>query len=263
MPAHALKQKVIGGTRAWVAGSGPNLVVVHGGPGFSHAYLVDPLLPLASHFRLVFFDQRRRAPGGGGVDASSLTRQLSAVLAATEGSAGTFVLGHSWGSWLVLASLAQKKAPRVDGAVLVSPVPLTATRFREAQDRQAKAIGAYIARKRLDPPPGQDLEGMQALLPSYLAPGNRGRVTVRLSRFDARAYASIMASLPDYDFTKACAFLPRPTHLIYGEEDVAFVPSGTREIHRCANVDRVAGAAHFAFAERPRAFRSLVLGLLG
>src|SRR5262249_23619322 len=39
-------------------GSGPPLVVVHGGPGASHDYFLPYLLPLARHHRVVFIDER-------------------------------------------------------------------------------------------------------------------------------------------------------------------------------------------------------------
>ena len=39
-------------------GRGAPLVIVHGGPGASHDYLLPYLLPLARHNRLVFIDER-------------------------------------------------------------------------------------------------------------------------------------------------------------------------------------------------------------
>ena len=40
-----------------IEGEGPPLVLLSGGPGFSHRYL-QPLRSLASDARLIFFDQR-------------------------------------------------------------------------------------------------------------------------------------------------------------------------------------------------------------
>src|SRR4051794_19539840 len=39
-------------------GEGDPLVIVHGGPGASHDYLLPGLLPLARHNRLVLIDER-------------------------------------------------------------------------------------------------------------------------------------------------------------------------------------------------------------
>ena len=39
-------------------GNGKPLMIVHGGPGATHDYLLPHLLPLAKHYRLIFIDER-------------------------------------------------------------------------------------------------------------------------------------------------------------------------------------------------------------
>jgi proline iminopeptidase len=54
-------------------GSGPPLVVLHGGPDFNHAYLLPDLDRLADSFRLFYYDQRGRGRSARGVDPRDVT----------------------------------------------------------------------------------------------------------------------------------------------------------------------------------------------
>lgn len=126
-----MRSKQLGGSRVWTAGSGPTVVVVHGGPGFNHKYLTRSLLPLSPHFRLVFYDQRSR----GAISPATLTEQLRRILVAAAVDGPPVVLAHSWGTYLAFACLTLPDSPAVRGAVLVSPVPLTLNGFNRAGAR--------------------------------------------------------------------------------------------------------------------------------
>ena len=58
-----------GPTFVKAVGTGPPILVVHGGPGFDHTYLVEPLAFLTDRRTLVFYDQpgcgQTPAPQGG------------------------------------------------------------------------------------------------------------------------------------------------------------------------------------------------------
>jgi pimeloyl-ACP methyl ester carboxylesterase len=226
-----------------MVGNGPTVVVVHGGPGFDHKYLTPALLPLAAHFRLVFYDQRSR----GAITPANLTEQLRRILAAAAASDGPpVVLAHSWGTYLAFAWLTLN-APVVRGAVLVSPVPLTLKGFNRAGARFKKSLPT--------PAPTQ----IKALFPYYLAKRNRGKASIPLPHFDAAAYGKIITALQasPYDFRKACAFLPEGTHLVFGRQDRLSRASDFKGMRRRVAITNIPGAAHFAFAEQPEAFRRL------
>src|SRR5262245_33707918 len=56
-----------------VLGAGPDTVVVlHGGPGFHHGYLVPALQPLAERHTLIFYDQRGRGRSDWPADSTQL-----------------------------------------------------------------------------------------------------------------------------------------------------------------------------------------------
>jgi pimeloyl-ACP methyl ester carboxylesterase len=231
----------LGGSRVWTAGNGPTVVVVHGGPGFDHWYLTPPLLPLAKHFRLVFYDQRSR----GAITPAGLTEQLRRILAAVASEGPPVVLAHSWGTYLAFACLTLPNAPAVGGAALVSPVPLTLKGFTRAGARFQKSL----------PKPAPT--SIKELFPYYLAKQNRGKESIPMPHFDAAAYRRIMTALQgsSYDFRKASALLPKATHLVFGRQDHLSEPSDFKGISRRVSFTNVSGAAHFAFAEQPEVFR--------
>ena len=238
-----MRSKQLGGSRVWTAGSGPTVVVVHGGPGFNHKYLTRSLLPLSPHFRLVFYDQRSR----GAISPAALTEQLRRILVAAAVDGPPVVLAHSWGTYLAFACLTLPDSPAVRGAVLVSPVPLTLNGFNRA--------GARFKRSLPRPAP----TGIKELFPYYLAKSNRGKESISIPQFNAAAYGAVLAGLQrsSYDFRKASRFLPEGTHLVFGRQDRLSEPSDFKGISRRVSLTTVAGAAHFAFAEQPEVFRRL------
>jgi proline iminopeptidase len=88
-------------------GRGDPLVVLHGGPGASHDYLLPHLLPLARDNRLVFIDERGSGKSERLEDAASYTveamvEDVEAVRKALR--LGTInLLGHSYGGVLAQA----------------------------------------------------------------------------------------------------------------------------------------------------------------
>jgi proline iminopeptidase len=236
----------LGRTRVWTTGKGPTVVVVHGGPGFNHKYLMPSLLPLGRHFRLVFYDQRSR----GAVSSAVLTEQLRMILFACSSSGDApFVLAHSWGTYLALACLTSARRPDVRGALLVSPMPVTLQGFNRASARFDRSL----------PKPAPT--GIDSLFPYYLAKRNRGRISLPVPQFNAAVYEKVMAALQrsSYDFRTGLRRLPRPTRLVFGAQDQLSRASDFTRLRGRVAITNIAGAAHFAFAEQPDTFRRVVV----
>jgi pimeloyl-ACP methyl ester carboxylesterase len=230
----------------WTAGKGPAVVVVHGGPGFNHKYLVPSLLPLAAHFRLMFYDQRSRGTGS----PAALTEQLRKILAASGRMEGPpFVLAHSWGTYLAFACLSSASRPDVRAALLVSPVPLTLAGFNRASARFDRQL----------PKPAPS--GIEGLFPYYLAKQNRGKTSIPVPQFSASVHARVTARLQrsSYDFRGAPRLLPKPTALVFGTQDQLSRAADFKGARRKIAITSIPDAAHFAFAEQPQAFLRVVL----
>ena len=132
-------------------GSGPPLLILHGGPGASHDYLLPHLVPLARRNRLVFIDER-----GGGKSpklenpaeytVENMVEDAEAVRKALR-LGKINLLGHSFGGVLAQA-YAFKYQKNLSHLVLCSTFHST-KRFNEV----FKAIKAKMApdlRERID-----------------------------------------------------------------------------------------------------------------
>jgi proline iminopeptidase len=92
---------------AETVGQGPPLVILHGGPGASHDYLLPHLLPLARRHRLVFIDERgsgksEKLVDPAGYTVEAMVEDVEAVRIAL-GLGKIDLLGHSYGGVLAQA----------------------------------------------------------------------------------------------------------------------------------------------------------------
>jgi proline iminopeptidase len=134
-------------------GDGPAVVVLHGGPGAHHDYLLPQYDRLAHRRTLLYYDQR----GGGRSPVTRETpvgwREQVADLEALRDRWGlerVTLLGYSWGGLLaVLYALAHPD--RVTRLALVSAAPLTAA-WRDEFERRfaARMAQPWLARARAE-----------------------------------------------------------------------------------------------------------------
>lgn len=111
----------------------PPVIAIHGGPGGDSRYLY-PIEPLASDYRVIFYDQR-----GAGlsprVDKASLTLEsnlsdLHSIVEHYGSGHPVRLIGHSWGAMLAIGYLG-RHPERVSHAVAVEPGMLTPAAARE------------------------------------------------------------------------------------------------------------------------------------
>ncbi len=273
----------VGGTELFVhqEGSGLPLVVVHGGPVLDHGYLVEPLAPLGDSRRLVFFDQRLSGRSAGAVDSASV--RLDTLVADLEalrtelGLARIDLLGHSWGGLLAIR-YALLHPDRLRSLILVSPMAPSAELWREEQ---------ALLQSRLSP---EDTAGMGELAASPGFQGGEPAAVERMLQLSfrgqladpsladslrfhipadyrerSRQFGFLLPDLLTYDFTDALAKLTVPTLVVYGAQEPGMtVAADTLErLLPDVRVERIQGAGHFPFLERPDRFRSALVRFLG
>lgn len=111
-----------------IEGQGDTLVIIHGGPGLDHTYLLPQLGELSDEFTLIFYDQRGTGKSECVIDSISITldnfiddlENLRKELKLEKMN----LLGHSWGGFLAM-NYAIKFSGTVDKIVLVGTIPAT------------------------------------------------------------------------------------------------------------------------------------------
>ena len=108
------------GLAGWVTGSGPAVLLLHGGPGMTD--YMESLLPELDGYRVASFQQRGVAPStlAGPFDVPTLRDDVIDVLD-TLGWEAPAMIGHSWGGHLLLHLLAVTPT-RVGAALAVDPL---------------------------------------------------------------------------------------------------------------------------------------------
>ena len=156
----------------------PAVVVLHGGPGLTHDYLADDLLPLADTHRVIHDDQRGSGRSSLVSDADALdARRFADDLEAVRLHSGLerlTLLRHSWGA-AVAALYAMCHPQRVERLVLVGAMALrrdelarSFVRIRESGDAawrsQLQARGQALVAD-----PG-DADACRAFYDTYFTP---------------------------------------------------------------------------------------------
>ncbi len=211
-------------------GSGPATVVLHGGPGAHHDYLLPGFDALATGRTLIYYDQR-----GGGRSAVAREvpvgwREQVADLEALRqlwGMERLTIAGYSWGGLLSLL-YATEHPERVERLALVSPAPawraaraeferrLSARTMAPALVEARAALRASGLRER-DPESYQRRVFELSVAGYFHDPGKVDGLTP--FRVTGRTQQEVWESLGDYDLRPALARLRPPAIVLHGDDD--------------------------------------------
>lgn len=273
-----------GGVRLFyrVLGASPDtIVVLHGGPGFSLAYLAEDLAPLAVRHTLILYDQRGAGRSTLVADSAALTGErfaedLDAVRRHFRLEHVT-LLGHSWGAGLA-ALYAIRYPERVQSMLLVGAMPPTRSglvRAFTALDARRDSAGqrrlrATRAAWRTD---SGSATACRAYYVEWFQPFFADPAVLRRTRGDfcagtpealrnkmASVDRYVFASLGEWDWRAALRGVRARTLVLQGRSDV-FPPSSAREWVAAlpdARVLLLDGAGHFPYLEAPRGFGAAV-----
>jgi proline iminopeptidase len=211
-------------------GRGPSTVVLHGGPGAHHDYLLPNFDALARSRELIYYDQR----GGGRSPVSRETpvgwREHVLDLEALRQQWGLERLtlaGYSWGGLLALL-YAIEFPHRIERLALVSPAPAWREarveferRFAERNlapelQRQRSALRESGLRERDHAAYARRLFELSVI--PYFSDPSRARDLTPF-RVTGRTQQEVWDSLGDYDLRPAVSRLAAPTLVLHGEDD--------------------------------------------
>lgn len=252
------------------AGSGPPVLLLHGGPGLGFDYLRDLAEELAQENDVAWYQQRGLEPSSGAegpfnvaADVGDARRVLDAL-----GWERAYVVGHSWGGHLAL-HVAEAMPERLLGVLAVDPLGSVGDgrwpEFDEEIFRRTPEPVRARAREidELMTAGGADdelaVEGMRLVWPAYFADPEHAPAMPELriaSERSAQMGASILAELPALE-----AGLPGirvPVGFVHGSQSPMPVAASTDGAERIpgAWVEVVDGAGHFVWVEAPGAVRT-------
>lgn len=258
-------------------GSGPPIIVLHGGPDFDQTYLLPDMDRLSDAFRLIYYDQRGRGRSADGVRPEDVTlaSDIADVDAVREHFklTTTAVLGHSWGTVLAL-EYALRHPDRVSHLILMNPAPASTADFEQFRTERLARLGADLERlkaaRATDGYKAGDPEAVAAYYRIHFEQALARRADYeRLMRLFRPSFTTSEAILKarqvedrlmaetwsrdGYDLLPKLRNLTIPTLVIWGDHD--FIPSFTSEhiAQAVPGARRVTmkDCGHFAYLECP------------
>jgi pimeloyl-ACP methyl ester carboxylesterase len=251
------------------AGSGPPVLLLHGGPGLGFDYLRDLADELAEENDVVWYQQRGLEPSAVegpytvAMDVGDARRVLDAL-----GWQMAYVVGHSWGGHLAL-HVAETMPERLLGVLAVDPLGSVGDGCWPAFDEEMfrRTPEAVRARAReldeLSMAGGADdelaLEGLRLVWSAYFADPERAPQMPELriaSRRSAEMVPSIQAELPALE--AGLSRIRVPVGFVHGSRSPMPLAASTDAAERTpgAWVEVVEGAGHFVWVEAPGAVRA-------
>ncbi len=263
-------------------GRGPTILIVHGGPGLDHTYLLPQMARLSDHYRLIFYDMR--GSGKSSVDPDTTRMTLDNLVKDIEGLRVAFklgemnLLGHSFGGLLAMF-YATRYPQNLNSLLLVNPTPAR-SEYRDASFKILKArrpskdsislaaITRTDAFNRREPRAMEQFyriffrtmfyhEAMVDSLTLTLSPEYQAQSKLLIALYNDE-------NLKTYDLLPALDSVRCPTLIVTGDHDM--VPrEGTEEIRDHIHGSRLVvlkDCGHFPFVEAPDDFFSAVRSFL-
>jgi proline iminopeptidase len=267
-------------------GSGPPMVVLHGGPGGSHDAFLPYLVPLAARHRLIFIDERgsgrsSRPEAEESYTLETMTQDIETVRN-TLRLGQIDILGHSFGG--ILAQAYAIAHPReVRHLILASTwssaerIDIDFAKIRDAADPQLKLQLEQLEAEGIFDSSGAQLPAYRRIANAVEGPYlySRHRPTwdepsmgigwrVLKVMWCGRSDFHVDGNLTGFDFTKALRSLNVPTLVLVGDHDLTQLETATRS-HRAiakSQLVTIADSGHMSFVDRPDQFISAVTTFL-
>lgn len=256
-------------------GAGPPVLLLHGGPGLSSGYMEGLIDELAPGYRVASYQQRGLAPSitRGPFTVDQHVADLAAVLDALEWPRA-YIVGHSWGGYLLLAAAAEL-GERLIAGVCVDSIGVVGdggvTEFeREISDRtpaDVRSRAEELDRRAMagEGTEEEALESMRLVWPAYFA--NAQAPPMPEIRLSVETYSQTLDSMTEGmpELAATLANLVLPVVLLYGTASPIPATASTdlAEIMHAAHVIPIERAGHFVWLERPGVVRAALDRLVG
>jgi proline iminopeptidase len=261
----------------WGTAGAPVLLVIHGGPGAHHDYMLPQMLSLADEYDLLFYDQRgggrSKTDGRDTITWQTHVEDLGAVARELVGGPLSLI-GYSWGGLLSMlyASAASEDTtgghPRVARMALIAPAAVTREHRRQFEENFAQRQDSEWVRDqrsalvasglRESQPDAYRKRAFELSVAGYFANPERARELTPF-RVTSRVQQSVWDSLGDWDARPALRSLRVPSIVLHGTADP--IPVGSsREIAAALGAEMVVldGCGHVPYVECASALFSAI-----
>jgi proline iminopeptidase len=268
------------------AGSGPAVVVIHGGPGLDHGSLAADLTPLEKTHTVIYYDQRGGGRSSLPGDPALLTidhhvRDLEA-LRVRLGVEKLTLLAHSFGP-AIAARYAIAHPGRVERMIFLGPIPPRKGTFFEDYGATLQSRIGEAGEKRADDAYRRMMEGDDVVsacrdywavgIPPRLAKGVEVSVVrsdlctspAAAIRFGTKTTGeATWGSLGDWDWRVELEKVKAPLLVIHGDEDAIPLTQVREWISAMpdARILVLERTGHFPHAEKPAIVFPAIEGFL-
>lgn len=267
----------INGTQLFiqVMGSGEPILVVHGGPGLNHEYLLPHLADLAKNHKLIFYDQRSSGKSQLSVKSNMNFNVFAEDIEAIRkvfNIPKLNILCHSWGALPVTTYLINYPE-NVASIVYVNPVPMNKALAGESTNIVQARISKVDSLKRIELVKSDGFQQGDVSVVNELMMLSFKQLfcdTTQLSLLDPHLPSDyLIASLSLYGFVddmKSYDFLSQLKHnstpvlIIRGACDISPLTADDQFAACFDNAKLVIfeHSGHFAFIEQPKQFLKVV-----
>jgi len=248
----------------------PRLLVLHGGPGAHHDYMLPQMLALADTYELLFYDQR----GGGRSktdDRAPITYRthvddLKNLIVEFDLSPLS-IIGYSWGGLLALLYAIEAARDRAieypRRLFLIDPAPVTRKlrdQFEHEMSRRSQTIDLIEQRGELQrsglresDPDAYRQRLFELGVAGYFADPRQARDLTPF-RVTGRVQQSVWESLGDYDLLPDLGMVRTPTVIVHGRQDpIPMISSEAAAEQLGAKFHVIENAGHVPYVEQPEA----------
>jgi proline iminopeptidase len=221
----------------------PRLLLLHGGPGADHCYMLPQMLHLAEKYELIFYDQR-----GGGRSKSDARIPITwqthvedlGAFVQELGLEPLSIVGYSWGAMLALLyTIEQKKNPHLQPPqrlALINPAPLTRVYRRQFEaefarrqqspeiERMREELAASGLREK--DPQAYRQRAFELGVAGYFSDPHKA-TDLTPFRVVGRIQQSVWESLGDFDLIRDLKGVKIPSIIIHGRDDPIPLASST------------------------------------
>ncbi len=274
--------KKINGTKLYVKimGEGEPLLIVHGGPGLNHSYLMPHLNVLAKKYKLIFYDQRASGksatPASDSVSLSFFVNDMEAIRKEI-GVEKINLLAHSWGA-ILAANYAITYNQHVQSIIFCNPVPLSKEFDTEMKEAQLGKVTSEDSTDRamIIGSPGfkkGNADAYKRLLllsfrNSFYEPAHFSKLNLDMPSNYREAskmlYTGLSADLAQYNYYDQLKSLSFPVLILHGEADAIPLAASSKLQHSLpqSTLEVFSKSGHFTFIDEPKKFVKEVSGFL-